>query len=159
MRSTTSWGRLADEQLDASDALLMGRKTYEVYATSWPGRDGDYADKINSVKKYVASTTLDKADWANTTVISDSLVEEVAALKQQPGANILMHGFGPVARTLLENGLLDELCLWIHPVLAGVGTTADMLFSEGMHARLDLLETRRFGSGILVASYRPRTQD
>lgn len=145
--------QIAAEQLDASDALLMGRQTYEVYASAWPGRDDEYSNKMNSIRKYVASTTMEKADWANTTVISGDLVQEVTTLKQQPGDDILMHGYGPVARTLLNNGLLDELHLWVHPVLAGVGATDDMLFGKGQHAVLELREAKRLSSGIVVLSY------
>lgn len=141
------------DQLRASDALLMGRRTYEIYASAWPEQDGEYADMINSVRKYVASATLGQADWANTSVINGDLVEEVTVLKEQPGKDILMHGFGPVAATLLESGLLDELHLMVHPVLAGVGTTSNMLFSEGVHATLKLLGTKTLGSGLVILSY------
>lgn len=146
--------QIATEQLLASDALLMGRHTYEVYASSWPDRVGEYADKINSMQKYVASTTLANADWANTSVVRGDLVEQVAELKQESGRDILMHGFGPVARTLLAHRLLDELHLWVHPTFAGVGTTSDMLFSEGNNARLSLLGTRTLDSGVVILSYR-----
>ena len=103
---------------------------------------GDYAGKINSMQKYVASTTLREADWAGTDIISDGLAGRVAGLKQEPGGDILMHGFGPVARTLLTAGLLDELHLWVHPELAGVGEPGDMLFGEGTSSRLSLLGSR-----------------
>jgi dihydrofolate reductase len=145
--------QIATDQLLASDGLLMGRKTYDVYAVSWPGRDGAYAEKINSMQKYVASTTLQAADWTNTEVISGDLVKEVTRLKEQPGGDILMHGFGPVARTLLSHGLLDELHLWVHPVFAGVGEVSDMLFSEGNNARLSLLGARTLSSGVVLLSY------
>jgi dihydrofolate reductase len=140
------------EQIMASDALLMGRNTYDVYASAWPQREGAYPTKINSIRKYVASTTLDKADWNNTTVIKGDLVAEVSKLKEQPG-DILMHGFGPVARTLIDNGLLDVLHLWVHPHFAGAGTTGDMLFSEGNNARLELLDNRALKSGVVLLSY------
>jgi dihydrofolate reductase len=144
--------RSPPSKLLASDALLMGRNTYEVYAASWPTRDGVYPEKINSMQKYVVSTTLDKADWTNTTVIKGDLVGEVSTLKQQRG-DILMHGFGPVAQTLIRNGLLDMLHLWVYPHFAGVGTTSDMLFSEGNNTRLKLIGTRTLGSGIVMLSY------
>lgn len=149
--------QIAAEQLDASDALLMGRKTYEVYASAWPGRDDEYSRKMNSIRKYVASTTMDRAGWNNTTVISGDLVQEVTTLKQQPGGDILMHGYGPVARTLLKHGLLDELHLWVHPVLAGVGATEDMLFDKGQHAVLDLRDAKRLGSGVVILSYQAQS--
>jgi dihydrofolate reductase len=145
--------QIATEQLLACDALLMGRRTYEVYAQSWPGRDGEYAAKINGMRKYVASTTLEQAGWSGTEVIGSDLPKEVARLKEQPGGDILMHGFGPVARTLLTHGLLDELHYWVHPQFAGVGAPGDLLFSEGTSTRLALLGTRTLASGVVILSY------
>lgn len=139
------------QQLRDSDALLMGRHTYDAYAGAWPGRDGDYADRINAVPKYVASTTLRSPDWANTTVLVGDLVEAVTELKQDQ--DILMHGYGPVAKALVRHGLLDELVLWVHPVLAGVGTADDVLLSEGLSARLNLVDTKPLASGVVVLRY------
>jgi dihydrofolate reductase len=144
--------QVATEQLLASDALLMGRNTYEAYAAAWPQRDGVYPEKINSMQKYVVSATLDKADWTNTTVIKGDLVTEAARLRQQ-GGDILMHGFGPVAHTLIRNGLLDVLHLWVHPHFAGVGGPGDMLLREGTNTRLELTGTRTLGNGIVIVSY------
>ncbi|MGH3679924.1 MAG: dihydrofolate reductase family protein [Natronosporangium sp.] len=144
--------QIALEQLQASEGLLMGRNTYDVYASSWPSRDGELADKINSMPKYVASTTLNNADWNNTTVIKGDLVTEVTKLKQR-GGDILMHGFGPVAHTLMTNGLLDVVHLWVHPHFAGVGGPGDMLLSPGNNTRLELVETRTLRSGIVMLSY------
>lgn len=143
---------IATEQLLATDALLMGRKTYAGYAASWPQRDGAYADKINTMRKYVVSGTIDQADWANTTVIRSDLVAEVARLRQQDG-DVMMHGFGPVAQTLIRNGLLDVLHLWVHPHFAGVGTISDMLFSEGNNTRLELIGPQILDSGVVILSY------
>ena len=140
------------DQLTRSDAMIMGRNTYDVYASAWPNRDGVYADLINSIPKYVASTTLDNAAWNNTTVIKGDLVTEVARLKQQ-GGDILMHGFGPVANTLITNGLLDILHLWVHPHFAGVGGPGDLLLNEGNNTRLELIGTRILKSGIVLLSY------
>ena len=147
--------RITLEQLDAADMMLMGRLTYESYNGAWPHREGAYPDKINAIRKYVASTTMDKAEWHNTTVISHDLVDEVRRLKAEDGGDILMHGFGPVARALLAAGLLDELFLWVHPQFAGVGTTQQMLFSEGNNARLELLGAQPLASGVVTLSYRP----
>jgi dihydrofolate reductase len=145
---------IAMQQLQACDSLLMGRDTYEIYAAAWPTRDGELADRINSMRKYVVSTTMASADWHNTTVVGADLVERVARLREQPG-DILMHGYGPVARTLLTNGLLDELFLWVHPHLAGAGTTDDMLWSDGLNQRLRLLGSRTLASGLITLSYEP----
>jgi dihydrofolate reductase len=142
------------DEIEASDILLMGRATYEIYAQAWPQREGEYPSRINAITKYVASTTLEKADWANTTVIGSDLVGTVARLKQEGDGDILMQGFGPVARQLLDAGLLDELRLWFNPAFAGVG---DVVWSEGVNVRLDLLGTRALGSGVVILSYAPTT--
>ena len=144
--------QIALEQLQGSEALLMGRHTYEAYASAWPQRDGVLADRINGMPKYVASTTLDTADWNDTTVIKGDLVAEVAKLKQQ-GGDILMHGFGPVANTLITNGLLDVLHLWVHPHFAGVGGPGDLLLNQGNNTPLELLGTRVLKSGVVLLSY------
>jgi dihydrofolate reductase len=146
-------GAVALDQLRSSDALLMGRETYESYATTWPRVQGEYADNINAIAKYVASTTLKDPEWANTTVLEGDLAEAVADLKRQPGQDILMHGYGPVAKTLMRHGLLDRLILWVHPALAGVGTTGDMVFSEGITTKLTLLDVKTLQSGVVVLGY------
>jgi dihydrofolate reductase len=147
--------RITEEQLHAAEALLMGRRTYEAYAGAWPQRTGRYADKINSMRKYVASTTLRTAEWANTRVIADDLVEAVAKLRAEPG-DVLIHGFGPVSHTLIDHGLLDELHLWVNPQFAGVGAPGDTLLREGTNTRLELLGARTLQSGVVLLSYRPR---
>ncbi len=143
---------LALEQLAAATALLMGRNTYEVYAAVWPGRDGEYADAINAIPKYVASTTLIEPAWNNTTVLTGGLVEAVRALREPSDVSILMHGYGPVAKTLLEADLLDELHLWVHPHLAGVGEPADLLVQQGLNKKLHLSRVRTLQSGVVVLS-------
>jgi dihydrofolate reductase len=143
------------QQLPDSDALLMGRRTYDVYADVWPGRGGDYADRMNTVTKYVASTTLQAPDWANTTVLNGDLAEAVTKLKQATERTILIHGHGPVAKTLVRHGLLHELVLWVHPMLAGVGTPSDMLISDGLNARLTLADVKTLSSGVVILSCRP----
>ena len=150
--SSEEMGQITLEQIRASDAMLMGRKTYDAYAGAWPQRTGAYPDEINNIRKYVVSTTMEKADWKNTVVLRNNVVEEVRSLKQQ-GGDILMHGFGLVANLLIKNGLLDELHLWVHPRFAGVGTVDDMLFSEGNNARLELTGTRALDSGVVLLSY------
>jgi dihydrofolate reductase len=143
------------DQLAASDALLMGRRTYEGFAEAWPSQTGEFADKINSMQKYVASTTLAQADWTNAVVIKGDLVEAVSKLKQRPGQDILMYGFGPVAHTLLQHGLLDEVRLWLHPVFVGMGGPSDLLFRGGNTSRMKLVATKTLGSGIVILSYKP----
>ena len=143
---------LAMEQIQAATAMVMGRSTYDVYAGAWPGRDGAYADAINALPKYVASTTLTEPTWHNTTVLTGDLVEAVRTLRNPDDASILMHGYGPVAKTLLEADLLDELHLWVHPHLAGVGEPGDLLLQQGLNKKLHLSGTRVFTSGVVVLS-------
>ena len=145
----------ATHQILECDAMLLGRKTYDIYATAWPAQTGAYADQINKIQKYVVSTTLDEADWHGSTVLKGDLVEEVTALKEQPGGNILMNGVGPVVRTLLQHQLLDELHLWVHPVLAATGGPSDLLFREGEATHLELIETTTLDTGVVVLSYHP----
>jgi dihydrofolate reductase len=146
---------IALQQLRDSDAMLMGRHTYDVYAGAWPDRDDDLADRINAMTKYVVSNTLKTADWANTTVLEGDLIEAVTKLKQDPDLDILMHGYGPVAKTLMRHGLLDQLFLWVHPILAGIGASDDLLLSEGLNKRLTLLDIQRLTSGVVILSYQP----
>lgn len=142
--------------LATCDALVLGRKTFEGFAETWPSETSDIADKLNSMKKYVASTTLQTADqWTNSTLIKGDLVEEIAKIKQEPGQNIMMYGFGPVARTLVQHGLLDELHLGVHPVLAGRGELSEMLFHQGTTAKLELIGTHALASGVIFLTYRP----
>ncbi|HEV7932430.1 MAG TPA: dihydrofolate reductase family protein [Actinomadura sp.] len=109
--------------------------------------------------KYAVSTTLDRAEWNNTSIISGDVATEIAKLKEEPGQDILQYGFGPVTRTLLEHGLLDELRLWIHPVLVGTGSPDELLTKDGFAASLELADTKVFGSGVIIATYRPAAED
>jgi dihydrofolate reductase len=144
---------LALQQIKSATGMLMGRHTYEVYANVWPGRDGDYADAINAIPKYVASNTLNEPTWQNTTVLTRGLIECVRELRNRQNESILMHGFGPVAKSLLAADLLDELHLWVHPHFAGVGGPADVLFEDGLNKRLQLAGTRTLRSGVVVMTF------
>ncbi|MGQ0575044.1 MAG: dihydrofolate reductase family protein [Pseudonocardia sp.] len=135
------------------DAALFGRRTYEIYAAHWPGQTGEFADRLNEIHKYVASTTLTTAGWADSTILKGDLVDAVAELKDQPGGDILMNGIGPVARTLLRHGLLDELHLWVHPVLAATGGPGDLLFRVGDTTPLHLVDTTPLDNGVVILTY------
>jgi dihydrofolate reductase len=143
----------ATKLLFAADALLLGRATYEGFVQAWPSRTGDdYSDRINAMPKYVASRTLKEATW-NSTILGGDVAEEVAQLKAEPGENILKFGTGELDRTLIANGLIDELHLWVFPVLAGSGQT----LIEGIEpTHLELVETTPFASGIVVHVYAPK---
>jgi dihydrofolate reductase len=153
-------GRSDDDQkyqgdlLTETDALLLGRVTYEGFAKAWPSMTdgGWYAEKMNSMPKYVASSTLDKAEWNNSTVIKGDVAKEVARLKQQPGQNILIFGSGELVNSLLQHELIDELRLLVHPVVLGRGKR---LFNEGPPVGLMPTEARVFGSGVVLTVYEP----
>ena len=118
------------ELLKNSDGLLLGRKTYEVFATIWPPRSGElpYVDKINSMTKHVASTTLKDLEWENSHLIDGDVVDGVAKLKQQPGQDLVMYGCHDLMHKLLEHDLIDEYRILVHPVLLGKGRS---LFADG----------------------------
>jgi dihydrofolate reductase len=140
------------ERLSGSDAMLMGRRTYEVFAATWPAQTGDFADRMNSIPKYVFSSTLERADWNNSTIVRGDVVAEVAKLKEQDGQDLAIYGHGLLSQTLLEHGLLDELRLSIHPLLVGRGK---LLFREGETTPLKLVATKTLGTGVAVLSYQP----
>ena len=144
------------EQIAAADAMLMGRDTYEAYASVWPDRDDDYSSRINALPKYVASTTLTAPQWQNTTVLEGDLIANVGRLKSNGSGSILMHGFGPVAKALLAAGLLDELHFWVHPVFAGIGESNDLILPAGTNVALDHVATRTLRSGVVLLSYRTK---
>lgn len=144
----------ASKLLWAADALLLGRKTYEVFAEAWPPRAGanEYTDRINALPKHVASRTLTDTTW-NATVLDGDAPEAVAKLKEQPGQNLLKFGTGELDRTLLEHKLLDEFHFWVFPVLAGGG---ERLIDGIDTTHLELLDTSRFKSGIVVHVLAPK---
>ena len=141
--------------LEAEDAVLLGRKTYQEWVGYWPtSTDEPYASHINDLPKYVVSTTLEKVEWKNAIVVKGDLTEELAHLKQQPGKNIGVAGSPTLVQSLLQCDLLDELTLMVHPVIAGSGKR---LFTEGSRLeRLNLVETKTTGSGVVILTYRPR---
>jgi dihydrofolate reductase len=139
----------------ASDALLLGRVTYEGLAAFWPNQPGGtpMVDYINSVRKYVVSTTLEEVEWNNSTLIKGNVVEDITRLKRQPGKDITSIGSGVLVRSLLRDGLLDELRLMIHPVVMG---SRKRLFEDGGDRKdLELVDSRTFGTGVLYLTYRP----
>ncbi|WP_214107851.1 dihydrofolate reductase family protein [Acrocarpospora catenulata] len=148
-------GVFARDQLFASDILLMGRVTYDGFAAAWPGRaDADeFAHRINTMEKYVVSSTLEKAEWQNTSIIPrQDLIPEVTRLKEQPGGDILIYGCGRLTDALREHGLLDEYRIWVHPVVVGEG---QRLFTEGTKATFQLVSTEVLATGVAILSYRP----
>jgi dihydrofolate reductase len=140
------------EQL-AADVLLLGRVTYESFYGAWPQRDGAMAEKINTMRKYVASSTLGSSDWHDTTVIAADVAAAVAALKAQDGGPILVAGSRTLAQSLLAGGLVDELNLQVFPLLLGSGAR---LFPDSPDKlELELASSRALATGVLLQTYRP----
>jgi dihydrofolate reductase len=139
-----------DEAL-GSEALLLGRVTYEGFADAWPSREGEFADKFNSMPKYVVSSTLEEPEWNNSTVLKGDVVEEVSRLKGELDGEIVVHGSARLAQTLLENDLIDELRLMVFPVVLGTGKR---LFGETSDKkRLRLTDSKTVGDGVAILVY------
>lgn len=151
-------------QWSASDALLLGRITYEGFAAAWPTMEdveGAFAVRMNTLPKYVASTTLARAEWNNSTIIRDNVPEEVSKLKREPGDDILIGGSGALAETLLQHKLVDEVRMLVHPIAVGVGKRLFEHRSEPIPMTLagtrpmTLAGTRSFDSGVVALTYHP----
>jgi dihydrofolate reductase len=140
------------EGLRASDAMLLGRRTYEIFAGVWPARTGSYAETLNSMRKYVFSSTLREVDWNNSTIIRGDVVAEAAKLKRQEGKGLIIYGHGLLGQTLLQHHLLDEIHFSVHPVLVGSGK---LLFRDGAMAKLELVTAKPRPNGVVVLSYKP----
>jgi dihydrofolate reductase len=140
------------DELDTAEIQLLGRITYEAFASAWPNQEGDFADKINHGRKYVVSSTLTDPEWENTTVISDNVPAEIARLKEETDGPILVAGSGTLVETLLANDLVDELRLMVFPTVLGRGRR---LFPEGIdRLKFRLVETQTVGpDGVLVQTF------
>ena len=142
------------ELLEECDIVLMGRRTYDVFAPAWTSRGGDpYSDRINAMRKVVVSTTLTDPQWNNPEVIAGDVADRVRDLKNESGGDIVQYGFGDTSRLLLEHGLFDRLVLWIHPQLVGPSDVGDLLYRAGTTATFDLVDSRPLSNGILLATY------
>ena len=141
----------------ASDALLLGRVTYEELAAYWPyqnSADQPFTDYLNNTPKYVVSTTLEEPlEWQNSTLIKGNVAEEIIELKQQPGKDITILGSGTLIQSLLRDGLLDELTLVVHPIVVGSGKR---LFEDrGDQKALKLVDSKIFSTGVVYLTYQP----
>ena len=146
-----------DEELQETESLLLGRKTYEGFAAAWPERGGKgdpFADKFNALPKYVVSSTLTDPEWNNTTVLSGDPVEEVRKLKETSDGTISIHGSAQLTHALVEAGLIDEYRVMIHPVLVAGGLR--MFPDPAQMQKLRLTDTRTYDSGVVVLVYEPR---
>jgi dihydrofolate reductase len=143
-------GTFIQAGMDASDALLLGRVTYQGFAAAFASSTGPDAERMNSFAKYVVSTTLEKADWNNSTLIKGNVAKEVAKLKQQPGQDIAISGSGTLVQTLLNHQLIDQLNLLVYPVVLGCGKR---LFRDGSNLTLNLIQSKRSNSGVVLLTY------
>ncbi len=145
--------KLTLEEMLRAEALLLGRRSYEFFAARWPSRTGDLADRMNSLAKYIVSSTLEKSDWSNSSVLRGEVVSEVSKLKQELDGEIVVLASFQLVRMLMEHALVDELWLKIFPVALGAG---DRLFGETTDKRpMRLLETRTVGDGLAYLTYKP----
>jgi dihydrofolate reductase len=141
-----------DETLSA-DALLLGRVTYEGFAAAWPSRDGEFADKFNSMPKYVVSSTITEPEWTNSTVLKGDLASEVAKLKEQQHGDIVVHGSPQLVQALVEHDLVDAFHLMVFPVVLGRGKR---LFGETSDKKtLRLVDSQVVGDGVAIMIYEP----
>jgi dihydrofolate reductase len=145
------------DETRASDALLLGRATYEGFADAWPSREGEFADKFNSMPKYVLSSTLQDPEWSNSTVLKGDLAEEVAKLKREHDGDIVVHGSAQLAQTLIEDDLVDELRLMVFPVVLGSGKR---LFGDTSDKKsLQLVDSKVVGDGVAILTYAPAREE
>ncbi len=147
-------GKVKFDELFASDALLLGRVTYQGFAAAWPivTGTGEFGERMNSIPKYVVSTTLEEVSWNNSRLIKGNVAEEVSQLKQQPGQDILVGGSGQLVQALRQHDLVDDYWLLVYPVVLGSGKR---LFRDGDRTNLKLVESRSFPSGVVLLHYQP----
>jgi len=147
-------GQFKWSELQASDALLLGRRTYEGFAAAWPSMPGtgEFGEKMNGMTKYVVSSTLDKVEWTGSRLLKGDPVEEVRKLKQQSGNDLLLSGSAQLFNALLRENLIDLYRVMLHPIILGKGKR---LFAEGPERVLTLTETKRFSAGIVILEYQP----
>jgi dihydrofolate reductase len=140
-----------------SEALLLGRVTYQGFAKAWPSIGGEFGDKFNSMPKYVISSTLDQADWTNSTVLKGDVVKEVTKLKQKVEGDIVVHGSAQLVQTLLEHDLVDEMRLMVYPVVLGTGKR---LFGETSDKKpMRLVDSKTLGDGITLLTFQPARKE
>ena len=145
-----------DETLN-SEALLLGRVTYQRFAAAWPSRKNEFADKLNSMPKYVVSSTLEKAEWHNSTVLRGEVVAEVSNLRQGSSGDIVVHGSAQLVQTLIEHDLVDELRLMVFPVVLGTGKR---LFGDTSDKkRMRLASSKTVGDGVVILIFQPTDPD
>ena len=155
-------GKYEDDLVTSADTLLLGRRTYQSFAGSWPKvsdnpsvskEEKEYARKLNTMRKIVFSKTLDKVEWNNSTLMKEVVPNEIEKVKQEPGKDILIYGSASLVQTLANFGLIDEYQLLVHPVVLGAGKP--LFRGPNDKLRLKLLRIQKFGSGVVALHYRP----
>ena len=145
------------DEVFSSEALLLGRVTYEGFAEAWPSREGEFADKFNTMPKYVVSSTLEQPEWNNSTVLKGDVAEEVAKLRREHDGDIVVHGSARLVQTLLERDLVDELRLMVYPLVLGSGRR---LFAETSDKKpLRLVDSKVVGDGVAILIYKPTGEE
>ncbi len=146
-----AWAKVEFDEALSTEALLLGRRSYEWFAARWPSRSGEWADRLNSLPKYVVSSTLVDPDWNNSTVVRGEVVSEVSKLKQSLDGEIVVYASRQLVRTLMEHDLVDELRLMVYPVVLGAG---ERLFGDTSNKKsMRLLDTRAVGDGLAYLTY------
>ena len=147
------WAKVSFEEALGTEALLLGRRSYEFFAARWASRSGAWADRLNSLPKYVVSSTLEEPKWNNSTVLKGDVVDEVSKLKQELDGNIVVYASYQLGRTLIEHDLVDELRLVVYPVVLGAGAR---LFGETSDKKpMRLVDTKTIGDGLVFLTYQP----
>ena len=152
-RIDEAWAKVLTDEAVSTEALLLGRRSYEYFATRFPSRSGEWADRLNSMPKYVVSATLEDPDWNNSTVLKGDVVNEVSTLKQKVNGDIVVYASGQLVHTLMEHDLVDELQLMTFPFVVGAG---ERLFGETSDQKpIRLVDTRTVGDGLVLFTYQP----
>ena len=148
-------GEIVDRAAEQSDAILLGRRTYQEFAEFWPSQSSEepFTDHMNSTPKHVVSTTLTTVDWQNSSLVAGDVVGELAKLKEQPGGNIQVIGSPTLVRSLLRDGLLDQLDLLVHPIVVGGGKR--LFENGGFGTALRLVDSRNLETGVVLLTYAP----
>ena len=148
-------GEAVGSQMAAADTMLLGRHTYEEFAAYWPtqGDDVEFANVMNGTPKLVASTTLETVDWQNSTLLGKDVANELRRIKQEPGKDISITGSPTLVRSLLREGLIDELRLLVHPIVVGSGKR--LFVDQEERVPLELVDSKTFSTGVLYLTYVP----
>jgi len=150
-KDRAEWAKVETDEALGAEALLLGRRSHEYFGTRWASRTGEWADRLNSMPKYVVSSTLQEPRWNNSTVLKGDVVSEVSKLKQELDGDIVVYASFQLVRTLMENDLVDEVRLMIYPVVLGVG---ERIFSETSDKKpMRLIDTRTVGNSLAYLTY------